>query len=69
MSRRCCCGDEHAGDGRWAIVDEIVAQFGETIVVATPAGSWNVPRSFIALHGLKGEDVGALADKYGWQRA
>lgn len=65
----CPCGEAHEGDPRWTVIKKIVLEHGETVVVTTPSGSWNVPRAFIALHGLKGEDVGSLADKYGWKVA
>ena len=65
----CCCGDAHEGDPRWDFIQPLIDANGETIEVSTPGGSWKVPRAFIAFHGLKAEDLGSLADKYGWQRA
>ena len=66
---KCCCGDEHKYDPRWIIIKQLIAEHGETVIVKVVGqGSWNVPRAFIALHGFKGFDVGALADKYNWER-
>jgi hypothetical protein len=63
---KCSCGESHAHDQRWLTVVELVEVYGETIVVATPKGRWNVPRAYIAMHGLKEQDLPMLADKYGW---
>jgi hypothetical protein len=65
----CGCGDAHEGDPRWRLIEAFVTEHGETVAVSTPSGSWMVPRAFIALHGIKAEDVGALAEKYGWKPA
>lgn len=69
MNLRCSCGDPHEGDSRWPLIEAFVAEHGETVQVTTPGGSWWVPRAFIALHGIKAEDLGALADRYGWKPA
>ncbi len=51
-----------------AYVAGLVKKLGETVVVTVPAGSWHVPRVYIAIHGLEAEELGALADKYGWEK-
>ena len=65
----CCCGDSHTDDPRWPTIERFVADQGEFVQVTTPSGSWWIPRAFIALHGLKAEEIPALVDKYGWRPA
>jgi hypothetical protein len=67
MNLRCCCGEDHSGSKHWPLVLEFVAKYGETILLTTPEGAWQVPRAFIAAHGIRGSDVPALAKKYGWE--
>lgn len=64
----CPCGEQHDPAVEMAAA-YFENTFGETVVVTTPAGSWHVPRRWIAIHGLKGADVPALAAKYGWTAA
>ncbi len=65
----CCCGDEHKDDKRWPLVQDFVDKHGETVIVTVPNGnSWRVPRAWIAFHGIREQEVPALADKYGWPR-
>lgn len=64
----CPCGQEHIGSPSLPHVAKLVQELGETVVVTAPAGSWHVPRVFIAMHGLKAEELASLADKYGWRR-
>jgi len=64
----CACGQPlHYTDPRiQAMVQAFVDACGELVMVTTPAGSWWVPRHFIALHGLNAEDVPAIAARYGF---
>ncbi len=64
----CPCGQFHADSPAMAYVAGLVKKLGETVVVTVPAGSWHVPRVYIAMHGLEAEELGALADKYGWEK-
>jgi hypothetical protein len=47
---------------------EVVARLGPLIPVTAPAGTFMVPRHFVALHGLYAEELPALAERYGWER-
>lgn len=38
-------------------------------VVLEDGGVYRVPRHYIALHGIRGEDVSLLAAVFGWERA
>ncbi len=49
-------------------MDRMVAELGDRIAVSVPVGTFLVPRHFIALHGLKAEDLPALAEIYGFER-
>ncbi len=50
-------------------MDRMVAELGERIAVEVlTRGTFLVPRHFIALHGLKAEDLPALAEIYGFER-
>ncbi len=37
-------------------------------VTVAGLGTWRVPRHFIALHGFKGYELPALAEKYKWEK-
>lgn len=65
MTKTCHCGKPlHYTDPKAEeLVRELVALFGETIVVHVGKRSFNVPRHYIALHGLKGIEV----DKLGFE--
>jgi len=64
----CPCGQTHDGSPSLPHVARLVEQMGETVVVTVPGGSWHVPRIYIAMHGLKAEELKVLADKYGWKK-
>jgi hypothetical protein len=65
----CPCGKDHSDHQFWPVLCEMVQSLGETIVIATPTGAWKVPRIYIAMHGIKAPELGALADKFGWEKA
>lgn len=67
---RCPCGAEHPAESPTAmIVARLVEMKGETVVVhVDSAGSWEVPRAYIGWHGLKAQELPALAERYGWPR-
>ena len=52
-----------------AFVQRAVERFGPTVSVATPAGTWHVPRHFYALHGVKIAELSRLACRHGWAKA
>lgn len=49
------------------IMDQLCAELGNTMKVSLSDRSWRVPRHYIALHGIKGSELAALADKFGWE--
>jgi hypothetical protein len=36
--------------------------------VMPPDGTWIVPRIWVAAHGLKADELPALAERYGWKK-
>lgn len=69
MMLSCPCGHNHSDSIAWAYVVKQVADLGETVVVTVfGLGSWRVPRVYVAMHGLRGDQLPALASKYGWER-
>jgi hypothetical protein len=36
--------------------------------VTVPGGTWRVPRVWVAAHGLKADELPALAERYGWEK-
>lgn len=46
----------------------LVLRYGLYVRVRTPVGTWRVPRHFIALHGLKAEELPALAKTFEWEK-
>ena len=66
----CPCGVDHPFESpNTMVLAKLIELKGEVIVVHTPDGSWEVPRLYIGFHGLRADDVPALAAKYGWARA
>lgn len=65
---KCPCGQEHTGEA-WEICVRLVQQLGECVrvqVIGSPR-SFRVPRVFVGMHGLRAEELPALAEKYGWE--
>ena len=62
----CSCGQVHVIKG---LASVLIARCGPDVTVETPAGRWRVPRAWIAAHGLKADEVPALAGRYGWKAA
>ena len=67
----CPCGSTHPmAPGVLAVLDQITAGLPATIAIdVVGSGKWLVPRVYIACHGIKGADVPALAEQYGWPAA
>jgi hypothetical protein len=67
---RCACGRplHYANYKTRVLLDKMIAQYGPTVAVTTSAGTWMVPRHYIALHGLRAVEVERLAARYGWER-
>ena len=66
----CPCGlPLHYTDRRIeGYVRTLIHEHGPTVEIHTPEGVWRVPRHYIALHGVKAENVPQLAAHYGWER-
>jgi hypothetical protein len=60
---RCACGEplHYASRGREAMVRFVVAEKGEYIPVTMGGITYRVQRHFVALHGLKAEELPELA--------
>jgi hypothetical protein len=66
----CPCGTDHSLSSRdaYAYIARLVARLGPTTIVSTAGGSWRVPRIWIGIHGLKAEELEALAEQHGWEK-
>lgn len=63
MPSLCHCGEplHYSDTSVKAWIDKLIADKGEFVTVAGPDGRrWRVQRHYIALHGLKAEDLAAL---------
>ena len=67
----CCCGETHivANDEDHGTFGLRLAELPPVIAVHTNAGSWRVPRVYIAFHGLTAKDAPSLASIYSWPPA
>jgi hypothetical protein len=43
-----------------AQVNALVAQLGKDVPITTPDGTWLVPRHYIALHGVRADELPGL---------
>lgn len=50
-------------------IEDLIRTLGRTQIVTTPDGSWEVPRHYIALHGIKAVELPTVAEKLGFRRA
>ncbi len=67
----CPCGQplHYATPEAAAYMDRVVAELGDCIAVqALGKGTYLVPRHFIALHGLKAEELAVLAFLYDFEQ-
>lgn len=65
MTTYCPCGQPlHYTDRLTFLqVQRLVDELGEYTNVTTPDGTWSVSRHYIALHGLKAEELPTLGFK------
>ena len=49
-------------------VQVLVRELGECVKMETPKGAFMVPRTYLALHGIKAADLPSLAQRYGFQK-
>ena len=64
----CACGLalHYSDPAIQAYVERAIDELGPTVVVSTAEGSWEVPRHYIALHGLELSALARLALLYHW---
>jgi hypothetical protein len=66
----CPCGTPHLISRRvWKQFRAVTENLPPDETVTTPAGSWQVPRVYIAAHGLIAAELPGLAQYYGWAPA
>jgi hypothetical protein len=67
---RCDCGRPlHYSDPAIQLyVERAIAELGETLPIATPTGTWCVPRHYYALHGLTMASLPRLARLHHWKK-
>ncbi len=65
---KCPCGDPHTGDWRWELVERITERYGATLQarLLLDGPAWEVPRAWIAFHGLNARELPELAARYHW---
>lgn len=63
----CPCGESHLLPAQPIL--KFDTELGPLITVTTDAGSWRVPRVWIAAHGLKAAELPVLAVERGWEQA
>jgi hypothetical protein len=70
VSAPCPCGEAHELSAEWrGAYQKVTAGLPATVRVEAPGGAWLVPRIFIAVHGLKADELPGLAERYGFERA
>jgi hypothetical protein len=64
---RCPCGEVHELSAAVrAAYEKATTGLPSSVPVETPAGTWLVPRIYIAVHGLKADELPALARRHGF---
>ena len=66
----CPCGKplHYSDPSAQALVESMVATLGATVRVTVEDSTYQVPRHYIALHGLKASELPALAQQYGFKK-
>jgi hypothetical protein len=63
----CPCGEAHELSERTRVAyANVTAGLPATVLVKVPEGCWQVPRIYIAAHGLNAADLPELAEQYGF---
>jgi hypothetical protein len=65
----CACGKplHYTNPDTQATVEGFIARLGETILVRVRDRAWNVPRHYLALHGLAAQQLPTLALELGFE--
>jgi hypothetical protein len=70
MTRRelCACGQplHYSDPAIQAYVELMIEELGPTVPISTPAGTWDVPRHYLALHGIDTAELPRLARLHRW---
>lgn len=66
---RCPCGEVHELSASVrAGYESVTAGLPPSVPVAVPGvGRWLVPRIYIAVHGIKAQELPELAERYGFE--
>ena len=65
----CPCGEVHELSASVrSQYEQVTSGKSATVKVETPEGCWLVPRIYIAVHGLKADELPAMVERYGFER-
>ena len=65
----CPCGAVHERSRAAAVAyEKVTAGKPATVTLSSTAGSWLVPRIFVACHGIKADDLAQIAERYRFER-
>jgi hypothetical protein len=69
-ANRCPCGEVHelSAAVRGAYEPVTAALPPDAVINVKGVGSWVVPKIYIAVHGLKADELPELAERYRWVR-
>jgi len=70
MSEMCPCGKplHYTDPVAEGFTRDLISALGPIMKVSCPAGIFEVPRHYIALHGLKAVEVAEVAERYGFSQ-
>jgi hypothetical protein len=70
ITEYCCCGQplHYTNPRTEERVRELISEHGYNVTIHSCYGTWEVPRHYIALHGLKTSELPILAIKYNWKK-
>jgi hypothetical protein len=65
----CPCGEAHELSAKTRVAyDNVTAGLPLAVLIQTPEGCWQVPRIYLAAHGLKPAGLPRLAERYGFEK-
>jgi hypothetical protein len=66
-SPACPCGEIHELSAATRVAyDNITAGLPETVVISAAGRAWLVPRIYLAVHGVKADELPEIAGRYGF---